>query len=86
MLEVSFTPGAVAAARLAAGPIGEYPSCPEMRLLGMQLQAELREPTAKIGEEPLSVTPILEADDVVVSEPHDDHLTARFPPAVQVGP
>ena len=52
----------------------------------MQLQAELREPVAQVGEEPLGVLPMLEAHDVVVGEPHDDHVPARVPPSPLVGP
>jgi hypothetical protein len=34
----------------------------------------------------LCIVPVLEADDVVVDEAHDDHITARVPPAPLVGP
>jgi hypothetical protein len=34
----------------------------------------------------LCIIPVLEADDVVVDEAHDDHITARVPPAPLVGP
>src|SRR5215218_5061403 len=42
-----------ASRRAVAG--GEPPELDEARLVGMQLQTELREPVAKIGEEPPSV-------------------------------
>ena len=37
-------------------------------------------------QEPLSVVTVLEPDDEVVSEPHDDHITARMPLPPPVGP
>src|SRR4051794_37103791 len=40
------------------------------RLVGMQFQAELREPVAKLREEPLGLISMLEAHHVVVSKPH----------------
>ena len=58
---------------------GEPPELDEPRLLGMQFQPELRESLAQLGEEPLGVTLVLEANDEVVSEPHDDHVTVRVP-------
>ena len=65
---------------------GEPPELDQARLLGVQLQAELREPVAKIRPEPLGVVPMLEPHHEVVSEPHDDHVTARVPPPPLVGP
>ncbi len=56
------------------------------RLLGRQLQAEPREPVAKIGQEPLRIALVLEPDDVVVGVADDDHLTARVPAPPLVGP
>ena len=58
----------------------------QARLLGVQLQAELREPVAKIRPEPLGVIPILEPHHDVVSEANDDHVTARVPSSPLVGP
>jgi hypothetical protein len=57
--------------RLAEAPLlsslgGEPAELDQARLLGGQLQAELRKSVAKLGEEPLGVIPVLEADDVVV--------------------
>jgi hypothetical protein len=40
----------------------------------------------KLGEEPLCVIPVLEADDAVVGEAHDDHISVRLPPPPPVGP
>ena len=52
----------------------------------MQLQTELREPVAQIGEEPLGVLTMLEARHVVVGEPREDHVPARVAPSPLVGP
>src|SRR6266545_5550794 len=64
--------------RLAESPrlpsLGREPAeLDQARLLGRQLQVELRKPAAKLGEEPLGVITVLEADNVVVGEAHDDH-------------
>ena len=74
--------------RPRASPVlgGEPPELDQPRLLGVQLQAELREPCAKIGQEPLGVIPVLEAHHEVVGEAHDDHVTARVPTPPLVGP
>ena len=71
------------AARFAGG---EPPELDQPGLVRVQLQPELREPLAKIGQEPLGVLPMLEPDDEVVREPHDDHVTAREPAPPPVGP
>jgi len=52
----------------------------------MQLQAELREPVAEVGQEPLGVLTMLKARHVVVSEPHENHVPARVSPPPLVGP
>jgi hypothetical protein len=65
---------------------GEPAELDQPRLLGRQLQAELRQPSAKIGQEALSLIPILETDHVIVSEARDDHVTTRVPPPPLVGP
>src|SRR6266542_5274856 len=77
--------------RLAESPLlsslgGEPAELDQARLLGGQLQVELRKPAAKLGEEPLGVITMLEADDVVVGETHDDHIAVRIPPPPLVGP
>ena len=41
---------------------------------------------AKLMQEPLGVVHVLESDDVVVGEPHEDHVPARVSPAPLVGP
>ena len=74
----------VAAALPVAG--GEPPELDQPRLVRMQLQAELREPVAQIGEEPLGVVSVLEARHVVVGEPREDHVPSRVPPPPLVGP
>src|SRR6266508_6184222 len=48
-------------------------------LVRVQLQVELREPFAKIVEEPFCITEILEPDDEVVGEPGDDHVAPGVP-------
>ena len=45
----------------------------------MQFQTELREPLAKIVQELLGVTSMLEPDDEVIGEPRDDHVAAGVP-------
>jgi tRNA A37 threonylcarbamoyladenosine synthetase subunit TsaC/SUA5/YrdC len=65
---------------------GEPSESDQARLLGIQLQAELREPVAKICPEPLGVVPMLESHHEVVSETHDDHVAARVPNSPLVGP
>jgi len=70
--------------RLAQTPFltllgGEPPAPHQSRLLGVQPQAELREPVAKIRPEPLGVVPILEPHHEVVSETHDHNITVRVP-------
>ena len=52
----------------------------------VQLQPELREPLAQIGQEPLGIVVMLEADDEVVGETHDDHITVRVATPPPVGP
>ena len=52
----------------------------------MQLQTELREPVAQIGQEPLGVLTMLKARHVVVGEPREDHVPARVTPPPLVGP
>jgi hypothetical protein len=45
----------------------------------MQLQVELREPLAKIVEEPLRITEVLEADHEITGEPGADHVATGVP-------
>ena len=45
----------------------------------MQFQPELRETLAQVGEEPLRVVLVLEASDIVVSEPRENHVPMRMP-------
>src|ERR1039458_6234227 len=56
------------------------------RLLGVQLQTEFSEPVAKVSPELLGVFPMLKAHHEVVSEPHDDNVTARVPSPPLVSP
>ena len=72
-------------ARLAISG-GEAPELEQPRLLGVQLQGELREPVAQLRPEPLGVFPMLESHHGVISEAHDDHVAARVPSSPLVGP
>src|SRR5436190_22646123 len=77
--------------RLAETPLlpllgGEPSEADQPGLVSVQLKAELREPVAKIRPEPLSVPPILESHHGIVSEPHDDHVTAGMPNPPLVSP
>jgi hypothetical protein len=70
--------------RLAQSPCrsslgGEPPELDQPGLVGMQLQPELRQPLAKVVEELLGVALMLEADDEIIGEPHDDHVAACLP-------
>jgi len=72
----------------APGPIlgGEPSELDQPRLLARQLQAEHREPVAKVGKEPLGVITMLKARHVVIGEPREDHVPTRVPPPPLVGP
>src|SRR5262245_45488737 len=63
---------------------GVPPELDQPRLLGLQLQPELHEPLAQLGEEPLRIRTMLEAHDEVVRIAHDDHVAARLsaPPSL----
>src|ERR1700682_4422607 len=61
-----------------SGPGGVPTELDEPRLVGVQLQVELRQPLAKVSEEPPSVTLMLEPGDKVIGEPRDDHITMRL--------
>ena len=65
---------------------GEPPELDQPRLLGVQFQAELREPVAQVSPEPLRVIPVLESHHEVVSPAHDDHVTVRVPSPPLVSP
>src|SRR5689334_24475744 len=41
---------------------------------------------SQIAQEPPRVTLMLEPDDEVIGEPHDDHITARMPAPPPLGP
>jgi hypothetical protein len=45
----------------------------------MQLQTELREPLTEIAQELFGVTEILESDDEVIGEPHDNYVASGAP-------
>ncbi len=65
---------------------GKSPKLDQPRLLGVQFQAELREPVAELREEPLGVIPMLEARHVVIGKPHENDIPARVPTPPVVGP
>ena len=65
---------------------GVPPELDQPGFVRVQFQSELREPAAKLVPEPLSVLSVLEPDDEIVSETHDDHITARVPLPPPVGP
>ena len=77
--------------RLAETPLcpllsGEPPKPDKPRLLGVQLQAELRESVAKVRPEPLGIIAMLESHHEVVGETRDDNVTARVPSSPLVSP
>src|SRR5512142_2150873 len=65
---------------------GEPSELDQPRLLGVQIQTELREPVAKVRPEPLGVTPVLESHHGVVGETHDRYVTARVSTSPLVSP
>src|SRR5437763_11986353 len=65
---------------------GEPPELDQPCLLGVQLQAELREPVAQVSPEPLRVLPVLESHHEVVSPAHDDDVAVRVPTPPLVSP
>src|SRR5881409_3070151 len=52
----------------------EWPEFQQSGLLGVQLQPEPREPLTQLGQEPLSVRPVLKPHDEVVRIAHDGHI------------
>jgi hypothetical protein len=58
-------------------PGGVSPELDQPGFVGMQFQPELRKPLTKIGQEPLRILRILEADGEIVREAHDNHVPAR---------
>ena len=65
---------------------GVPPEFDQPGFVRVQLQAELREPLAQRPLEPLSVVLVLEPCDKIISEPHDDHVTARVMLPPPLGP
>ena len=55
-------------------------------LLGVQLQRELCEPLAQVGQEPLGVLTMLEAHNEVVRPAHDDHVAVSVAAPPLLGP
>jgi hypothetical protein len=52
----------------------------------VQLQRELREPLAEVGEELTRIALMLKPDDEVVREAHDDHIAACLSTSPLPGP
>jgi len=62
------------------------PELDQPGLVGVQFQAELREPSAQFLQEPLRVVLVLEPDDEVVREPRDNDIPARLRLPPVIGP
>src|SRR4030081_1162506 len=58
----------------------------QARLVRVPLQRELREPLAKLSQEPPRILLILKPHDEVVRETHDDHITVCMTTSPPVGP
>src|SRR5262249_52314053 len=58
---------------------GLPPDLDQPGLIGVQPQTELRDPLAKLAPDPPRILLMLEPDDKVVGEPHNDHVTVRPP-------
>jgi len=58
----------------------------QVRLVGVQLQTELRQSRSKLSQEALGIRPVLKAADDVVGEPHEDHIPGRLSPSPVLGP
>ena len=58
---------------------GEPAELDQARLLGVELQAELRERVAEVCPEPQRIAPVLESHHEVIGETHDQDLAARVP-------
>ena len=71
---------------LCSAPGSTPPKLDQPRLVRMQVQPEPRQPLTKLDQEPPRILFILEPDDEVVSEPHDDHITVRVPASPPVDP
>ena len=69
-----------------AVPGGVAPELDEAGLVGLQLQTELDESLAQVGEEPLRISVMLEPGDEIVSEAHDDDVAAGLPTSPLPGP
>src|SRR5712691_84883 len=65
---------------------GEPPELDQARLLGVELQVEPGETLHQVRVEPLGVGAVLKADNDVVSEAHDDHITVGLPVPPLPGP
>jgi hypothetical protein len=77
----------IAVGTAVAGGFPREPSeLDQARLLGVQLQGELREPVAQAGPEPLGVVPVLEPHHEVVGEAHDHDISVRVSAPPLVGP
>ena len=59
-------------------PGGVRPELDQPGFVRVQRQPELRQPLAKIGQQPLRVGLVLETHDEVVREADDDYITVRL--------
>jgi hypothetical protein len=57
-----------------------------MRLVGMQRQPESREALTQFGEEAVGLLAMLESDDEIGGETHDDRSAARLGPTPSLDP
>jgi hypothetical protein len=60
---------------------GEPSELDQPGLVRRQLQVELRQPFGQLSLEASRITLVLEPDDDVISEAHDDHVTPVYPGA-----
>src|SRR5262249_42605997 len=63
----------------------EPPELDQPRLLGVQLQPELRQSLAELCSEPFRVLPMFKARNVIIRVAHENHVPARFaaPPLLE---
>src|SRR5262249_58811336 len=76
--------------------LAQAPTCPALSrvpaelnqpgLVRVQLQTVLRQPLAKLDQEPLGFVPAFKPDNEVVGPTHDHHITAAELPPPPVGP
>jgi hypothetical protein len=67
-------------ATVSPSPVRRAAEFDETRLVGMQRQPEARETLAQLGEEVFGLLVMLESDDEIIREAHDDHVATRLGP------